>query len=304
VAVDGVLIGPEIPWHIEHVFETPEGRRLAVAEWGDPNGLPLISLHGTPGGRISYWHDPGIYARFGVRRITIDRPGYGHSTRKPGRSVSDIAPDVELIADRLGIDRFAVTGGSGGGPHALACAALLPDRVRRCLVNVSLAPYDAEGLDYLAGMTGGNVDEFNASLAGEAAIRKIAERERATMFERFDQGRTDILGDSYEVSESDQAQMARHFWQMANNMRAALEYGVDGWVDDDLAFVKPWGFDLASIVAPVYIQYGREDTLVPAQHGDWLAARLPVAVVKVDEVGHMGDDSTYETELGWLAQRD
>src|SRR5919106_1980341 len=115
-----------IPEHVEHRIGTADGRVLAVAEWGDPDGIPLVALHGTPGGRIIYWADPTIYARHGLRRITIDRPGYGDSTRLPGRSVADIVPDVVTITEQLGIGAFAVTGGSGGGPHALALAALLP----------------------------------------------------------------------------------------------------------------------------------------------------------------------------------
>jgi len=110
--------------HIEHRIRTRDGRTLAVAEWGDPNGVPLFALHGTPGSRVAFWHDPTIYTRHGLRRITLDRPGYGESTRQPGRSVVDIVPDILAIAGALGIGFFAITGGSGGGPHALACAAL------------------------------------------------------------------------------------------------------------------------------------------------------------------------------------
>jgi pimeloyl-ACP methyl ester carboxylesterase len=117
------------PEHIEHRVRTGDGRVVAVAEWGDPEGAPLISIHGTPGGRIAYWMDPTIYARHRLRRLTFDRPGYGESTRQRNRIVADIVPDIVAIADALGVDRFAVIGGSGGGPHALACAALLPDRV-------------------------------------------------------------------------------------------------------------------------------------------------------------------------------
>src|SRR6478609_4712508 len=152
------------PPHLEHRIDTPDGRVLAVAEWGDPNGTPFISMHGTPGGRISYWMDPTIDARHGVRRITYDRPGYGESTRMPGRSVADAVNDVATITAALGIGDFIVSGGSGGGPHCLATAALMPDRVIRCLAEVSIAPYPTEGLDWLDGMTEGNVDEFKAAI--------------------------------------------------------------------------------------------------------------------------------------------
>ena len=289
------------PEHLEHRVRTRDGRVLAVAEWGDPDGLGLFALHGTPGGRIACWMDPTIYARHGLRRFTLDRPGYGESTRLPGRSVADIVPDVVAIADQLGVDRFAVTGGSGGGPHALACAALLDDRVVRCLAEVSIAPYGADGLDWPAGMTAGNVDEFEAALAGEAAIRVVAERERATTLERLAAGRADFFGDTYEMSAADQAQMSKHLDLLRDQLEHGLATNADGWVDDELAFVKPWGFEVESIRVPVYLTYGRADTLVPAAHGDWLAAHIRGAKVVVSDAGHLGEDATIESEMAWLA---
>ena len=291
------------PEHLEHRIRSRDGRNLAVAEWGDPEGVAVFALHGTPGGRISCWTDPGIYARHGLRRFTLDRPGYGESTRQPGRTVADIVADIEVIADELGVERFAVTGGSGGGPHALACAAMFGDRVLRCLAAVSIAPYGADGLDWLDGMTAGNVEEFEAALAGEAAIRAVAERERATTLERLAEGRSDFFGDSYEMSQADRAQMARHADLIADQLNNGLAPGVDGWVDDELAFTKPWGFDVRSIRIPVYLTYGRSDTLVPAAHGDWLAAHIPGATAVVSDAGHMGDDATMEGEMAWLAGR-
>lgn len=296
--------GVNTPKHIEHRVTTADGRVLAVAEWGDPKGIALIDIHGTPGSRISYWRDASIDSRYGIRRVTFDRPGYGESTRRAGRSVADVAPDVATIADALAIDSFLVSGGSGGGPHALACAALLSDRVLRCLIAVSPAPVDADGLDWLAGQTEGNVAEWQASLAGEAAIRRLAERERSTILERLAAGKSDVLGDDYEMSAPDQQQMARHMARIADHLGHALVNGVDGWVDDDIAFTTPWGFDLAAIRTPLYVTYGRLDTLVPAAHGDWLAAHLPnPTVVILDDAGHMGDDDQIENHYAWLAGR-
>jgi pimeloyl-ACP methyl ester carboxylesterase len=300
---DTIAPGWKTPEHLEHRVRCRDGRVLAVAEWGDPDGLPLFAFHGTPGGRISCWTDPAIYARHGLRRFTVDRPGYGESTRLRGRVVADFVPDVVTIADALGLERFAVTGGSGGGPHALACAALLPDRVLRCLGDVSVAPYGAEGLDWLDGMTAGNVEEFEAALAGEQAIRALTERERATLLERVRTGNSVLFGDTYEMSGADRAQMVKHQHRLADQMVHGLAPGVDGWVDDDIAFTKPWGFDVASIGVPVYLAYGRSDTLVPAAHGDWLAARIPGTIAVVSDAGHMGDDATVEAEMAWLAGR-
>ena len=291
-----------VPDHIEHRVRTSEGRTVAAAEWGDPNGVPLFALHGTPGGRISFWQDPTIYARHGLRRITVDRPGYGDSTRQPGRIVADVVLDIVAIADQLGISSFAVTGGSGGGPHALACAALLPDRVLRCLADVSIAPFGAEGLDWLAGQTKGNVDEFEAAQRGEADIRRLTEAEWAGIRVRLDEGDTNLLGNNYDMADADRAQMLKHAARMAINLRAGLAGGVDGWVDDDIAFTKPWGFDVADIRGTVMVSYGRVDTLVPAAHGDWLAAHIPGATTRVlEQAGHMGDDETVELDMAWLA---
>jgi pimeloyl-ACP methyl ester carboxylesterase len=290
-----------IPDHIEHRLRAPDGRTLAVAEWGDPAGVPLIALHGTPGGRIACWGDGSIYARIGLRRLTLDRPGYGESDRLPGRSVADIVPDVLAVTEALGIGSFAVTGGSGGGPHALALAAQVPDRVLRCLAEVSIAPYDADGLEWLAGMTQGNVDEFNAAAAGEAAHRVIAERERATTLERLAARRSDFFGDTYEMSEADQRQAERHFDRVRHQLENGLAPGVDGWVDDMLAFVRPWGFDVGDVGVPTMVSYGRADTLVPAAHGDWLVAHIPGAVADVSDAGHLGEDAAVEAHLRWLA---
>ena len=293
--------GP-VPEHIEHRIPLPDGRVLAAAEWGDPAGIPLISLHGTPGGRMSWWEDPDIYRRHGLRRITIDRPGYGASSRRRGRRVADIIPDLERLTEALGIDRFVVSGGSGGGPHALACAALLPDRVIRCLAEVSIAPYGVADIDWLDGMTEGNVIEFNAALAGEPASRKLLHGLRTEALERLAAGRLDWMGDDHELSAADQAQMAKHHHLIAAQMTSCLEPGIDGWVDDDIAFTRPWGFDVADIRVPVLFTYGRTDALVPPAHGDWLVAHVPGAIAWVDdEAGHGGDDSQIEREYTWLA---
>lgn len=290
------------PAHLEHRVKTVDGRTLAVAEWGDPNGLPLISMHGTPGGRITYWEDSTIYARHGLRRLTYDRPGYGESTRHKGRSIADVVDDVAAITATLGIESFVVSGGSGGGPHCLATAALMPGRVIRCLAEVSIAPFPAAGLDWLAGMTQGNVDEFNAAIEGEASMRAVAERERRTSLERLRDGRADFLGDNYELSEADMAQMAKHMTRVADQLFNALAPGVDGWVDDMLAFMKPWDFEVASIRVPTAIKYGRTDNLVPPGHGDWLAAHIPNAIVDAhDAAGHAGDDADTERLYSWLA---
>jgi pimeloyl-ACP methyl ester carboxylesterase len=294
----------QIPEHIEHRITLADGRTLAAAEWGDPAGLPFISIHGTPGGRISWWKDPGIYRRFGLRRITFDRSGYGDSSRHSDRRVVDEVPDVEQLADALGFERFVVAGGSGGGPLTLACAALLADRVIRAQASVSVAPYDAEGLDWMAGMTEGNVKEFGAALEGELAARSLVEVLRRTALERFAEGRLDWMGDDYDLSEADREQMRKHLVRVRAHVANGIAPSADGWVDDLLMMVRPWGFDVADIRVPVLLTFGRTDVLVPEAHGDWLAAHVPGATVWAsDEAGHMGDDEQIERDYAWLTGR-
>jgi pimeloyl-ACP methyl ester carboxylesterase len=294
-----VIVRARTPEHIEHRLERPDGRVVAVAEWGDPDGVPYIAHHGTPGGRISYWRDPTIYARMGLRRITYDRAGYGDSTRQPGRSVADVVPDIEAIADALGLERFVVMGGSGGGPHALATAALLPDRVIRCLAAVSPAPWEAD-FDHFAGMNAGNVEEYEAAVRGESAHRPIAEREAATALERLRSGRADWLGDGYEMSESDRDELGQDLAGALDEMDNAIGRSVDGWVDDMLASVKPWGFDLGAIRCRVRLDYGRKDAFVPPANGDWLVANVPGAEAFITDAGHLGSEELLEDVLNWV----
>jgi pimeloyl-ACP methyl ester carboxylesterase len=239
--------------------------------------------------------------------VTHDRPGYGRSTRHRGRSVADEAADVAVIADALGIDRFAVTGGSGGGPHALACAALLRDRVLRAACHVGVAPYGAQGLEHeawLAGMDPENVKEFGWAQHGEEVLVRELEREHAELERRVAADPATILG-NFDLSDSDRAQLRRP--ELAQVIRETTAEqaanGVWGWVDDDLAILAPWGFDIATIEVPVLVRYGLGDVLVPAAHGVWLAANVPGCHVKVDDdAGHLGMDPVAEIEenTSWL----
>ena len=225
----------------------------------------------------------------GLRLISYDRPGYGGSTRQHGRSVVDCVSDIVTIADELGLERFAVTGGSGGAPHALATAARLPERVTRVECNVGPAPYEAEGLDYFEGMDRENVKEFGWALAGEDTLVPQLEREAHKALDRLDVDPASLLSE-FDLSDADRAVLAQEVvkQRMRISFREAMAQGIGGWVDDDLACVRPWGFDLAEITVPVRVRYGATDVLVPAAHGAWLAAHIPGALVLVDEVsGHM-----------------
>jgi pimeloyl-ACP methyl ester carboxylesterase len=280
-------------------LEAPDGRTLAYALWGDPDGFPILVLHGTPGCRLERWPDEDVYRRLGILVVTHDRAGYGRSTRRPGRRIVDEVDDVAALADHLGLEQFGVTGGSGGGAHALACAARLPDRVVRAACVVGVAPLGDPGLerdDWLAGMDPENVKEFEWTVAGEDVLMRELEVEHSKLAARVAEDPSSVLGD-FDLSESDRKELTR-----AERVQIIRESwaehsvrGVGGWADDDLAHTRPWGFDVGEIMVPVLVRYGATDVLVPPAHGEWLAAHVPGCVVKVDgDAGHIGADPTEE----------
>jgi len=285
---------------VEHDVRTPDGRTLHVYEAGARDGQPVLVHHGTPGSGIladSWVRDAQSQ---GIRLIGYDRPGYGGSDRAPGRSVADAAGDVTAILDALGVGRFRTWGVSGGGPHALACAALLSDRAESVGSIASVAPYDAAGLDYLAGMGESNVDEFSAAVEGEAALRPFLTAAAAEMAA----GGPDGLAGALEsiLPAVDVAALDGGFAQfMYEWMDAGLRPGLDGWLDDDLAFVAPWGFDVAAIRTPVLLVHGRLDLMVPFSHGEWLAAHIPgVTPDLMDAEGHVSMVAHVSRVHSWL----
>jgi pimeloyl-ACP methyl ester carboxylesterase len=290
-------MNPPVRW-----VTTSDGRTLGVCEWGDPAGQTVFQLHGTPGSRLSRHPDENVYRGAGARLITYDRPGYGLSARHAGRDVASAAADVAAIANALGVQSFAVVGTSGGGPHALACAALLADRVSRCACLVSIAPFDAPGLDYFAGTTQGNIDEFTWALGGEDELRPHLEQRAPEMLEHIEADSDRPLGEAYEVSEADRQIFARDDIRrvLIETAREALRQGVDGWVDDDIAFVRPWGFEITDVRVPTTVCYGADDTLVPAAHGKWLAEHLPQARVDLLEGGHFATFDKMRDIVTWL----
>ncbi len=286
----------------------PGGHLLGVAEYGPDDGFPIVGIHGTPGSRYGGPppDKPDLYDRLGIRSICFDRPGYGLSTRRPGRAVVDAATDVAAIADSLGIDRFAVTGGSGGGPHCLAVAARLPDRVTRVACVVGVAPLGQRGLpmqEWRKGMTQGNLDEFDWSLEGEEVLRPQLERLAPEDLDRVVTDPANPLGDTYEMSDGDHAIMARPEYavRLRRLIEEAYRQGIDGWLDDDLAFVKDWGFDLSTLSVPAMVWYGTEDTLVPPSHGRWLARNVPGALVVAMSGGHLELVNRAEELVVWLS---
>jgi pimeloyl-ACP methyl ester carboxylesterase len=285
----------------------PDGRTLGYELLGPHDGDRVVSVHGTPGSRIGRFPIGDPYTAAGVRVLQFDRGGYGLSTRLPGRSVGDGAADVAAITDHLGWETFAVTGGSGGGPHALSCGVLLGERVTRVMVESSLAPFDARGLDWYAGMANGNVEEFRAAERDEQAVRAVVEREAKGILERLDGDPAELLGASYELADADVTAMSNDAIarELRATLREGLRTGIDGWVDDDLTFVNPWGFDPQALTVPVMVRYGAADTLVPAAHGRWLATHIPRAIEELETTGHLGsmDPDHIARRFRWLAGR-
>ena len=255
-------------------LRTPDGRDLDVLVDGPDGGVPLLFHHGTPGSVVPVRALQRAAAARGLRLVTWSRPGYGSSTRRPGRSVVDDTDDVAALLDHLGADRCLVAGWSGGGPHALASAARLPARVAGVLCIAGVAPWDAEGLTFLEGMGEQNVDEFGRAVAGEEPLRGYLEAEAEGL--RDADPAALVAGLATLLPPVDRAALTDEYGEdMAAGMREALRPGVDGWLDDDLAFVRPWGFDLGEVRVPTAVWQGSEDLMVPYAHGGWLVEHLP-----------------------------
>jgi pimeloyl-ACP methyl ester carboxylesterase len=269
---------------MERTVQTADGRTLAVQENGDLDGIPVIVHMGTPNSRHLYGPNSADAASRGLRLISYDRPGYGGSTPSPGRTHADCASDVRAICTALGIGRVATWGISGGGPHALACAALLPDLVVAAASLASPAPHGADGLDWFAGMGQENVDDFKLMQADKVAARAKTEKDRE-LFVAVSGGDL-ATGLQSLLTPTDAAVLTGELAEyLAFTMREGLAPGAEGWWEDGVAEGGPWGFDLAQISVPVLVVHGKQDMFVPFSHGEWLAAHLPGA-------GHwfLGDD--------------
>lgn len=265
---------------------TPDGRSLDVLDAGG-DGLPLLYHSGTPGGAVPWPAAMKAARRSGLRWVTYSRPGYGASTPRPGRTVADAAADSAVVLDALGLDEFVTIGWSGGGPHALACAALLADRCLGAATIAGAAPSRQPDLDFLAGMGDDNVEEFSLAFRGrEALVPAVEEMARSFRHVTGEQV-VEALGGLLSASDlrALEGPLADY---VAASGREAVRVGPQGWVEDDLAFCDDWGFDVASLSVPVAVWQGREDLMVPAAHGEWLVAHVPGARSHLLEgVGHV-----------------
>jgi pimeloyl-ACP methyl ester carboxylesterase len=266
---------------------TGDGRQLEYYTAGAVDGLPLLFQVGTPNCAAEYSVLTQACTALGLRLICYSRPGYAGSTPLPGRSVADAVADTQRVLDAVGVGQFLAAGWSGGGPHALACAALLPERCLGAAVIAGVAPHDAAGLDFLAGMDSDNVAEFSAALAGVDELAALLEP-LAAQFATVT-GESVVAGLQGLLSAVDRAALTgRLAADMAANFRLAVGSGMAGWRDDDLAFVKDWGFRPADIALPVAVWQGAQDRMVPFAHGQWLAAEIPTAQAHLFEPeGHV-----------------
>jgi pimeloyl-ACP methyl ester carboxylesterase len=273
-----------------------DGRTLHAYDTGGDAGGPgsspaVIWLHGSP--NIGSPPEPlfAAAAASGLRWVSYDRPGYGGSSPHEGRSIASAAADVAAVADALGLDRFAVLGHSGGGPHALACAALLPERVAAAVSLSAPAPFDAAGLDWFAGWSPGLAAENRGAAGGRAALEAHwagAEPEDMTAF----------------FTEGDLAALEGRWAWVGEVAGAAIRQGGDGLAEDTLASVQPWGFQPDSVKVPVLLVHGGGDKMVPPAHGEWLGAHCPAAELRlVPGAGHVTVLDAAPEALTWLGQR-
>jgi pimeloyl-ACP methyl ester carboxylesterase len=271
-------------------LELDDGRTLHAYDTGTDdadNRLAVFWHHGSP--NIGAPPQPLFSAadRLGIRWVSYDRPGYGGSTPRPDRDVASAAADASAVVDALGIDRFVVMGHSGGGSHALACAALLRERVLGAVVVSGMAPFGAEGLEWFEGFGPGGAAQLRAAAAGRAALEKhLAESD-----------------DEAGFTPEDEAALEGEWSWLIDVVRPDLAGGMEGFIEDVLAGVGPWGFDPAEVAAPALFVHGGRDRVVPCSHGEWLARRCPSAELWLRPGdGHISILNRGATALTWLRE--
>jgi pimeloyl-ACP methyl ester carboxylesterase len=269
------------------MIEIGSGRVLQVLRGGSPTGPVVLAHHGTPS-LATFWADwSEDLAAAGLGLVAYSRPGYGGSTRVPGRRVADAAADSRQLLDALGIEHCVALGYSGGGPHALALGAQLADRCRGVVVVAGVAPFDSPGLDFMAGMGQENVTEFSAAVAGPEQIEAWMRTDGAPVLMASGADLAAALGDL--LDESDREVLAAGWADdLADEWHRVAAAGTDGWVDDDLAFTRPWGFTPAQVGVPVTIWHAGLDRMAPVSHSRWLAGAIPGASYnEVEGLGHL-----------------
>jgi pimeloyl-ACP methyl ester carboxylesterase len=279
-------------------FKLKDGRELEILDNGINSDSAIVFHHGTPDHATTWstWLEDA--ASEGIRAIAYSRAGYGTSDRHPGRSVVSINGDIAQILDSKNISKFVSIGQSGGGPHSLANTC--EPRNFGAISLAGVGAYGVDDLDFLEGMGPENHDEFGAALKGESSIEEWMDLNADTFKKVTGSEIIDAFGGLLGDADKE-ALSAGSAEQMAASTRSALAVSFDGWVDDDLAFVKPWGFELSAITKPVFLWQGDDDFMVPHAHSYWLKKHIPTAklIFKSGE-GHISLGIKYRTEI--LAQ--
>jgi pimeloyl-ACP methyl ester carboxylesterase len=263
-------------------MQLPDGRVFEFSTAGDPDAELLVFCVGTPSAVVEFPYVADAAAARGLRSVICSRPGYGGSTRNEGRTVADAAADIAALADHLGADRFLIAGWSGGGSTALACAALLPDRVRAAVTMAGTAPPVEAGEVWTTWFRPAQVDEIRALTTKPPA-------ELAPEYEQAAKGFAELTGEHLTLSENQSAadkaaliEVPEVAEWLAQSIKSAVSSGIWGWLYDDLAWAKPWGFEMADIRVPVIVRHGDEDGFVSIEQGRWLAAHIRGA--RLDEM--------------------
>jgi pimeloyl-ACP methyl ester carboxylesterase len=279
---------PLHPPRFEGALRLPSRRSLGFAEFGPARGRPLLWFHGTPGARRQIAPRARELAhQRNVRIVSVERPGVGESTPHAYDAVLDFARDVEQLCDALGIEQFGVAGLSGGGPYALACAHALPGRVVAAALLSGVAP--AVGPDAAEGGASGLIRAVAPLLArGRQPVGGLLRR-LVRMLEPFADPAVDLF--ARQMPPGDQ----RLFEDLAMRRMFQEDLILGGRLNmqaiclDVSLFARPWGFALADIEVPVHLWYGDSDTIVPVEHGQHLAKRIPGAALRIRPgEGHLG----------------
>lgn len=279
-----------------------DGRELCVEMAGEPHGRPILVHAGEPLSRRLYGGWIADAEKKGIRLIGYDRPGYGGSTPHPGYTVASAAADVRAIAKALGHGRLGIWGISGGGPYALGCAALLPDLAVAVATAESLAPYGIEGFDFYAGMGEVNVESFKLFFSDPQASRRDLREAREELLAATPEQFTEMIKSLLSPADARALTGDLARW-LTESQQVALSPGDQGWWDDEAAHLTNWGFDLRDIRVPVKIWHGRQDRMVPVQHGEWLAANVPGAEADIsDRDGHQTIHGRVGEIHDWLLQ--
>jgi pimeloyl-ACP methyl ester carboxylesterase len=277
-----------------------DGRSLAWEEYGPADGLPVLQFQGTPGSRYSRHAHEDVYDRLGVRFIVFDRPGYGASSRLPGRGIAVIADDAAQLLDHLGLDSVHTSGGSGGGPHVLAFAATHADRVRAATVVVGGTPLEEEDI---AGLIQINRDAWYAAREGWQALHDLLAPLRDEVLKDPLAG---FKGLMEAAPPSDKAVMEDPDWQrvLVESVTEAFRPGAEGWVDEGMALTLDWDYDVADVRCSVTWWHGDHDANAPLAPVHRLIARMHGVDLRIwTDAGHLEPYHRYEEILGELLSR-